>query len=252
LHYYRRGRDRIAEVGRAYLNGFRGADPLLQGVSIVALVILTVITIPRVLPGTQSGVACGDLSSPVITGNNQSVLAQLVDPSTLHLELVADSATINQGQTLTLRVRFINESMAPQKLYLVPDDAVLRYTGQDVGLQISVTDATSGRALGEPPGVKPAPFEPTQYTLDQLHELGPQQRCTQTLVLTPQRLNAAGIVNGTYRFAAVYVNNTKGNLPPIAALTPTPIFKNQGVWVGTVQSNALIVTIGLPTQPPPR
>ena len=251
MRHVRRYRDNLTQLGRSYLEGYRNADPLLQVVAVAALMILFMVTLPYIWPGSADGGNCDNLPAPIITGNNQSVLAAEADASNLRLELVAENTSVIQGQSVVLHVRFINDGMAPLTLYLVPNSAVLRYTGQDMGLQIGV-QATDGRPLGEPLSARPGVASPQSYTNDQVHTLEPRQRCYERIEFDPGRLNTAGIVLGQYQFTAVYVNQSKGSLPTVAPRTVTPVFKDQGVWVGKVQSNQLLITIKpLPTQPPP-
>jgi hypothetical protein len=231
---------------REYWENFRGADPLLQAISAVALVILLIVVLPYLVPNVLVESPCIDLVGPSITGNNRSVLAIQTDPSYLRLDLSASPTTIATGQSLTLNVRFINASMAPMNLYLIPDSVILRYTGQqETGLQISIRDS-SGRVLGEPRSVQPGWVVPPQYTLDQLHVLGPHQQCIEKIEIPAARLTAAGINSGTYQIAAVYNSQGAGQIPPVGRLTPTPIYHDQGVWVGMTQSNTIAFTIGAP------
>jgi len=245
LRQVRRYGELVGGRARYYWSGFLGADPLLQIISVVALVILLVVIMPYIVPTALIESQCGDLAGPTITGNNRSILALQADPSVLRLTLSAQQTTISQGQPLVLNVRFVNGSMGPLTLYYIPDSVLLRYTGQEIGLQFAVQDA-SGRSLGEPRTAQQAWAEPPQYAPDQMHVLGPHQQCLARVQLDTGRLNAAGIVNGAFRFTAVYINQSKGELPPVVAPTPTAIFKDQGVWTGNVQSNTIVVNIGPP------
>ncbi len=244
---------------RRYSDRFSSFDPVTQAIALAALLILLVIALPYIwvrLPGAASGVSCQNLASPKISGNNQSLLSVGQPPDVLHLELAPTNVTINQGETLVLELRFINESLAPLTLFLPPDEFVFRYTEQEAGILFSIQTA-DGRAIGEPPNVRP-PFQVRQsFPPNQLHVLGPRQRCNVRIELDSARLNSAQVVTGQYRITAVYRNQYRGTVAAVAAQTPTPIFKDQGVWIGPqqsnwqVQSNTIQVSVGLPTQPPP-
>jgi hypothetical protein len=236
---------------RGYYDRFRGGDPLMQMIAIAALILLAVIALPRlwgVLPGASSGIPCLSLPMPKISGNNQSLLASTIDPSVLHLELVPVDIVISQGSTLSMEVRFINESMAPLTLMMVPGETTFRYTETEVGLLFSIT-TPDRRALGEPLNVRP-PFQERQvFSADQLRVLGPRQRCNLRVDIDPARLNSAQIGQGQYEIVAVYRNRSRGQLPAVQARTPTPIFRDLGVWTGEVRSNAIILRVVPPGQP---
>jgi hypothetical protein len=237
---------------RYYYDRFSASDPVTQVIALAALLILAIIALPALwarLPGAASGVACANLPMPRLGGSNQSLLSAQVDSNALRLELAPDPIVINQGQPLDMEVRFINNSVAPLTLFFVPDEVTFRYTEQEAGLLFSIT--SGGVARGDQPSVYPPYPVRQQFTQNQLRILGPRQRCSEHVQIDPARLNAAQVIQGEYRITAVYRNLYKGVLPPVGALTPTPIFRDQGVWTGTVQSNEIRVIIGLPTQPPP-
>ena len=233
---------------RAYWQGFRGADPMLQVFSAIALVILIVVVMPYIVPTSLLEPDCSDLAGPSITGNNRSIQAMQTDPSALRLAIAPSSITIMQGQPLTINVEFINGSMAPLTLYLIQDNALLRYT-QETGLQFEVQDMPNlARTFGLPASTQPGWGAPQQYTSDQIHVLEPRQQCMEHIQFTPDQLAVAGIVAGKYKITAGYFNQTKGQLPPVVAPTPTMMYTDQGVWTSPIgiQSNSISITIGTP------
>jgi len=235
---------------RDYWGRVRGGDPLTQMIAIAALILLVVVALPYLpVQVATNGVACLNLPSPKNSGSNQSLLASQIDPSVLRLELKPDAVAINQGAPLSLDLRFINDSMAPLTLMIIPEEIIYRYTGREDGIAFSI-QSTSGQVLGESPNTRPPFPAHQQFTQNQLRVLGPRQRCSLRVDIDPARLNAAQVTRGEYQFTAVYRNQSKGALPPPAALTPTPIFRDQGVWIGQVQSNTIRVSVGLPTQAP--
>src|SRR5579871_6694947 len=119
---------------RRYWDNFNAADPVTQGIAVVALLLLAVFSLPYFnFPWQASGSQCTDMASPVISGNNQSILSGQFDSSKFVLELVPATVNINPGDALKVSVRFINESMAPLTLYVTPGMGVFRYTGQESG-----------------------------------------------------------------------------------------------------------------------
>ncbi len=234
---------------REYYSRYAPSDPMTRLIAIVALVFLLILALPRLIPGTASGVDCGGMPIPRASGSNQSLLSSQIDPSALHLELAPDHVIINQGQPLDMEVRFINESVAPIVLFYDPVRVTFRYTEQEAGILFSI-QTPDGRALGVPPNVR-LPYPVLQsFAPDQLRILAPRSRCNVRVEIDPATLNAAQVIRGDYRVTAVYRNPSRGALPAPGPLTPTPVFRDQGVWTGQVQSNDILVTVGLPTQPP--
>jgi hypothetical protein len=143
-------------------------------------------------------------------------------------------------------VRFQNAGPAPIIFPFVPGEAVLRYSGREEGLSFWVQFSGNGQVLGEPVTVKAPPPIRQQFSSDTLHWLGPFQSCTQAFTFDANRVRAAGIGQGDYRIVAVYRNTQRGALSAVGQLTPTPVFRDQGVWttLGDVRSNQLVITIG--------
>jgi hypothetical protein len=239
---------------RNYYDRFNTADPITRVIAFAALALIIVIGLPRLAPNAASGVGCLNLAPPQLTGNNQSVLASQLaaqpDTSVLTLELIPYSTTINVSGALELDVRFINVSMAPISLFLVPESTIFRYNNEEIGLLIFMQRIGQNRAIGEFADRSPALTVRQQYPRAEVHLLGPTQRCTYTIQIGADRLAAAGVTPGQYRIAVIYRNVTRGALPAVGQLTPTPIFPDQGVWTGQVQSNDVIINIGVPTPVP--
>jgi hypothetical protein len=239
---------------RDYYDRLRGGDQVTQVIALAALIILIVIALPRLvgfLPYSVSGVDCLGLASPKLDGNHESVLASQVEPEVLKLELVPPITNISQGQPLNLEVRFINDSMAPLRLFLVPDMYLFRYEGRGSGLQFSITNTDRTATFGDPPNVRPSLTDRQQFAANELHILQPHQRCFVRVTIDQARLNAARMVQGDFLITAVYRNASRGVVPTPLPRTPTPIYQDQGAWVGSppgfqVQSNESRVIIGAP------
>jgi hypothetical protein len=222
------------------------SDPVVQGIALVALALLIIIAIPWLQPGwVTSGGVCTDIASPRISGSNQSLLGNSVDPDVLRLEIVPNPIQALPGDALRYDVRFINDSMAPLNLWLVQNQFVFRYTGQEDGLAFLI-QSVDGRVLGEPTNVRAPQIAPQQYAAAELHVLRPRSRCTMPITVDPNRLAAAGVGGGQYRLVAVYTNRSKGAISPVQRLTPTPIFTDQGVWTGQVRSQDVTIVIAAP------
>jgi hypothetical protein len=228
---------------RNYYSRFNAADPMMRFIILAGVILVIVILIPR-FPGLGMGVDCEGMTVPEITGNNQSILAMTESASHLTLELATAKNPILSGEPLVLNVHFYNDSMAPFTLFISPQDSVFRYTQQEPGLVFAIQQGI--QVLGEPLTSHPAVPIRQSYDAKELRTLGPRSRCNMRIEISPQRLRAAGVIQGEYRITAVYNNKAPGVLPPVSALTPTPIFSNQGVWVGEVRSNEVAITVSAP------
>jgi hypothetical protein len=218
-------------------------NPTERGIIIAALIYLGILLSTRFFPGVESGLECNSLSRPIITGNNQSILATRVDPSVLQVELIIPKITIASNEPLVMEVRLVNTSLAPLTLFYDEPSIRFRYTGQEPGLIFAI-QALNGRVAGEPFTVRPQVPQPQAFDRNLLRVLPPRGRCNVRVEIDPARLAASGVTAGEqYRIIAVYRNTARGQLPAPAPLTPTPIFSDQGVWIGEVRSNDVVITV---------
>lgn len=227
---------------RGYYDRYN-SDPRARFLFFAALIGFIAFFGSRFLPVNYTGIDCDGLTQPRVTGNNQSILASQVDPSVLTLELVPDTTNLRQGEALGLNVRLLNASMAPLTIYFADENIVLRYTGQEPGLVFAI-QRLNGTPLGEAFSDRPQVAQPQAFERGVLRLLGPRSRCTVRIEVDAQRLARIGFTTGgQYRVVAVYRNTSRGQVPAPAANTPTPIFNNQGVWIGEVRSNDVIINV---------
>ena len=228
-------------------DAYTQADDVTRVISFAFLVLFIIIILPTLaprIPAIANGPTCSSLFSPVGDGTQQSLMARSADPSAVKLRLDALSTAIGAAG-LTLQVHFSNESGGPVILAIVPNEAVFRFTNGEQGLMFAI-QSVQGQGLGEPTTSRaPAPIR-AQFTPDQLHVLPERQTCTQNVLITSDRLAAAGLTpGGQYQIKAIYRNTVRGTLPTTGGgLTPTPMFPDQGVWVTTqagIQSNTIAV-----------
>ncbi len=225
------------------------SDGVTRVIAFAAFVILLIIALPGLaprVPGFTNGSTCTSLISPSGNGSNQSLLAAAADPNSLRLELVPEKDTFGLNESIMLNVRFVNDSAAPMTLAIVPEEAVFRYTGREQGLSFYIADA-AGNTRGEPANIKQAAPIRQQFPSNILHVLSPRQRCVVPVSITPYRWQAAGLTTGQYQIIAVYINTSRGALSAVGLRTPTPVFRDQGVWVTAaegVRSNTVMINMG--------
>jgi hypothetical protein len=228
---------------RRYYDNFRAGDPVIQFAALIALVLLVMVILPLIpLPWSAAGGNCTQLANSRLSPNNQSVLSGQAGSEALRLEIAPNEITLPAGQALNFDVRFVNDSMAPLNLFFTQDRFIFRYREEEDGLLLLLRPV-NGPVLGEPLNVRPLSVAPEVFDPSQVFVLSARRRCSLPVSISPQRLQAARVGVGTYSVIAVYRNRQRGKLPPPAPLTPTPVFKDQGVWVGQVRSQEVRINI---------
>ncbi len=230
---------------------YNSADGVTRGIALVALFILIIValpSLPKTIPAFSNSTTCSGLSLSAANGTNQSL--QKPGENALRLELTTKlSYALNEPLALT--VRFFNTSTAPMVLFYAPREAVFRWSGREDGLSFFVQPVNSAQPIGESQNAKAPPPIRQQFTSDLLRVLAPQQQCQETFTIDAPRLQDTRISAGQYRIAAVYRSTQRGNLSAVGALTPTPTFNDQGVYVTPnegVRSNTVVVSIGVAAQ----
>lgn len=229
---------------RRFRDSYDSWDGITRIIAFVALALIFAATLPTFannVPYVANGIMCTALSNAQGNGTHQSLSKP--NEFALRLQVSTSKDTYASGEPWSIDVRFINDSPSPMILALAPAEAVFRWTQRETGLSFFIQRVQDGAVLGEPANVQASPPNRQQYPPDVLMWLMPNQRCTQTFVIDARRLQAAGIRSGQqYRLAAVYRNTQRGALSPVGALTPTPVFRDQGVYVtldGGVKSNLI-------------
>jgi hypothetical protein len=233
--------------------------------ALVGLGLAISVGFPLVIPSLDRGAVCTNLPSPQ-GGNNQSLLA-LSDGTAvpqeveLELEILNDEhkngvgdVEIQRGEDLMVRVTFQNNDVGPVTLFFLEDREVVGNfdnlsTQQSIGLMFEFRELQGNSLLNET-GVRQPPSQNSfsSYALEDLYMLSSKQKCYIDIRFSASRLEQLGLfVYPEYRIRAYYRNSSRGvPLPPLAAPTATPMFTDQGVWTGTIQSNEvrLITNLG--------
>ncbi|MCQ3932723.1 MAG: hypothetical protein DPW16_19925 [Chloroflexi bacterium] len=225
---------------------------------VLALVILGVtlsLAIPAVFPELKrSGPECLTLMSPP-GGNQRSILAENGDTRqdlTLIVDIDANQANdredplIKVGEPLIIDVVFQNDDIGAITLYFIDDAiAVGPPASPDSvgGIYLEIRNkATNQLYSGSLQGV--APNISGSFDYEDLHVLQSRRRCSVRVIFEPEQLAAMNMGVGEYEIRAYYNNPNRGVLPATApdgsTPTATPMFQDQGVWRGRI--NSKIVT----------
>jgi len=210
----------------------RGENPnALAGLFL--LVLLAVFAGPTVLPEliatavpfVDEGVPCGRLRDGEDRAQHQSLLGREVsnDPSDPPISLVARSEGINADSSITVSVVVTNQTLGTVPIVI-----------NEGGLIAGAGDARNGfGVLFGQTAVSPAGEGITTYPVERIRLLAPRQRCVYRATIQPGTLpNPSVLVAENVTFIAYYRNNAIGQIPFVAG----NIYQDQGLWVGTIQS----------------
>lgn len=217
----------------------RSSNPNLI-VGIFLLIILALFLSPNFLPRfiseiapeIYSGVPCDWLRRADDRANHQSLLGRAVDnPFELSVAL---GVFPQQGSDIwQIRITLRNNSLGT--VPIIYDSA-----------QVSIGDnGTSGMGLVFTPanslqgqfarGAEPQAFPETQIRL-----LGPRQSCIHTVEIPAGNvLVDPSLTGGTATVKAYYRGATRGAIVQSQASLATPIYNDQGLWVGYTESPAV-------------
>jgi hypothetical protein len=226
-------------------------------VGVIGLLLLLSLGLPLVLtelfPSFGHGALCTNLPAPK-GGNSRSLLALANGHQKLKLELEVVSETINQdldepvvraGEPLLVRLTFVNEDIGPITLYYQPDQEVVGSFNDFearllMGLVFEIRSVSTNSLLNDAPAIRPGVPQKTDFTLNELYNLPAHSKCFIEFRFSRERLITQP---GEYRIRAFYRNRQPGTYIPATPSgnrpAPTPLdgLNDQGVWVGTVQSN---------------
>ncbi|MDZ4763816.1 MAG: hypothetical protein SGI73_04635 [Chloroflexota bacterium] len=215
-------------------------------VGLVLLVLLVFIAGPNTLPRVLSnllpsviyeGVPCVWLRRADDRANHQSLLGR-VAPNPIQLRINIDALPSDPAVIWRVRIIITNESLGSVPIVYDPNQVIV---GDNLsnGLGLIFTpniSLTSGGTRGGNPVVADR----------DLRILGPRQRCVHSVEFPAGNvLIDQAITRGLVRIRAYYRNNSAGQVVqtnPVA----TPIFNDQGLWSGYVESDE----VSIPALPP--
>ncbi len=230
---------------------------------LIGLGLVISLGLPQVLPELKRGAICTNLPQPR-GGNSRSLLAiSSIDNGSQDLEIevefmnenrnVSDDPIIKLGESIDLRVFFINHDKGPITLYYRDNRNTVGDLDQllnaVMGLIIEIEPVASDTvAVNE--AVRSETRQVTTFALEHLYNLPSHSRCYVEVTLTRDRLN---MPPGEYRIRVHYRNGSRGVFIPATPAgsrpTQTPIFdatdivkQGLGVYVGTSSSNEIRFT----------
>lgn len=228
----------------------RDGDSSNTLIGIIILVLLLTYIGPDVLPQLventlpflfDEGVTCGSLRRGEDRGNHQSLIGRAAeDPLILRVE--ADSYPTD-GNPWNIRIIVINNTIGTIPIYFEDNQVIVGDDGNSgIGLifspasSLSLDSNNDGIPNSRPGGI-------TSFPEENIHVLGPRQRCVVHVSIPPSQLNliAQGQGNERTRISAYYRISNAGAVNQGGA-----IFTDQGMDIldgGIVVSDFIIIPI---------
>jgi hypothetical protein len=218
---------------------FRRPDNSNTLVALFLLVLLAVLagTAPRligsIVPGADEGVPCSWLRQADDRAAHQSLLGRgATSPLTLGVNTSPLPST-SDGE-LVIDIIIVNDSLGTVPIVYNPDQVQIGDAGFNTGLGIVI----NSNAPLTPGGLQANAFVPES----DIRVMGPRQRCVHTLRFPATQLPDPSLATGTATVKAYYRNTSPGvtqSQDPLA----TPIYPDQGLWVGVVESPSVTIPV---------
>lgn len=197
--------------------------------------------VARFVPGFYAAQNCAWVRTSQDRANHQSLVGRgTQNPISLEVATTPINSTDASG-SLFVRITVINNTLGTVPFIYDPNNVIVNDNGSS-GLGVSFIPANALTAgLGR--------VDPTIFPDNQIKLLGPRQRCIHTLEFPNGNvLSQTNIGTGTAQVRAFYRSTSAGAItPPVqplyGGLVPTPIFPDAGLWVGIVESPAVIIPL---------
>lgn len=207
---------------------------------IFLLIMLAVFAGPSVLPqlirntlsviDASEGPACASLRTGEDRAIHQSLLgrasSQRIQPP-ISLDVRTGPLPPDPTGNFVITVVITNETIGTIPILVTDDQLILDPNNGLNGIGVVFNNPTGIIANGTE-GVN-------SYAEDRVHLLGPRQLCVHRVTLPLNQVPGfSALIDQNATVKAFYRNNARGTA--IAAPGQTPIFSDQGLWVGVVES----------------
>jgi hypothetical protein len=186
--------------------------------------------------GLNEAFPCSWLPSPEDLSNHQSLVARnaLANGTSLGLEVRTTSIPNDPAIPLVIRILVKNDTLGTIPFVYDPDTVIV---GDNNTSGLGITFNPPSNIFT--PGVN-LRADAATYPESSLRILGPQQRCVHVLEFNLNQLDNS-IRSGTATVQAYYRGNNSGTVAP--ATVATPIYPDQGLPTGLIQSNPITIPI---------
>jgi hypothetical protein len=206
-------------------------------VGVILLVVLAFIAGPNTLPRVLSsllpavfyeGVPCAWLRVANDRANHQSLLGRAA-PNPISLRVQVDPLPTDPSAMWDVRIIVTNESLGTVPFVYSPNQVIVGDNGSS-GLGLLFTPPNGLVTGGQRANTTVIPDSAIRL-------LGPRQRCVHTAEFPAGNvLMDANLRSGATQVRAYYRNNSRGQVVQQPGIVATPIFNDQGLWTGYVES----------------
>lgn len=212
--------------------------------SVVLYVLMVVIQpgrlstlVANLVPGLYESVPCSSLRPAEDRAFHQSLIGRGA-PAPLALDVRASPIPASADGFLTIQIIVINTSLGTVPIVYDPNQVVISDNGSS-GLGLLFSPANS---LAFNNRVDPAVFADSQLRL-----LQPRQRCVHTVSIPAGNvLVDPALTSGQAQVQAFYRNASRGSTSTAPGVLATPIFRDQGLWIGAIQSAPVQIALSPP------
>lgn len=189
-----------------------------------------------VIPGFDEGVPCEWLPRASDRANHQSLIGRgAVNPISLRVR--PGAITRDPAGLLTIGIVVTNTSVGTVPFIYDPNQVIVGDDGTS-GLGLIFNPANSLTTGGTRPG------NPATYPEDNIRLLAPRQSCVHRAEFPNGNiLIDPAVSTGTASVRAYYRATTPGQTIQPPGAVATPIYRDQGVWVGYVESDAVTLAV---------
>lgn len=191
-------------------------------------------TLANYFPQFYESIPCTSLRVSTNRANHQSLIG-IGAANPIALTIAPSPLPTEASGFFSVRITVINTSTGTVPILFDPlNIAVGGNGGEGLGLRFdppnSLTAIVNSGAVAPSAGI---------------HILGPRQKCVQIVDFPAGNvLVDPSIVAGRTSVQAFYRNSSPGAVIPPSNTFATPIFNNAGLWVGTVESPAIVIPVG--------
>lgn len=222
--------------------GGRDNPNLIAGIFL--LILLMVLAGPSALPRlvenvdfADEGVPCRWLRKGEDRDIHQSLISRAIsldnDPP-MSLSVITSAVSNDPNASFTITITVANNTIGLLPIVIPNSNTLVFGTGSGengLGVVFNATQAI------------PAPNQVGTYTENQIHLLGPRQRCIHRVSFPLNQIlqqdQSIGIGGGQVR--AFYRNSSRGAIPVTG--NPNQVYTDQGLWIGIVESDPYAIPI---------
>ncbi|HYO89514.1 MAG TPA: hypothetical protein VER79_12750 [Candidatus Limnocylindrales bacterium] len=210
------------------------------GVAFVLLFIALLFIGFNLLPGTLAsyfpqfyeGTPCTALRVSTGRANHQSLIG-IGAANPIQLSVTPSTLPVTADGFFTVRITVTNTSTGTVPILIDPLNIAVGGSAEGLGLRFNPPNSLTGV-------VNSGAVAPSSGVL----VLGPRQKCVQVVEFPAGNvLVDPSIQAGRTTVQAYYRNNSPGAVTPPTNTFATPIFNNAGLWVGLVESPAVVIPI---------